>query len=65
MPDNSSTMLLADYRELTDDEMIHIPLQVLVKLDGRVPHDMPIINGDNTSLLKPLYYSSASSSVST
>ena len=40
-----------DYRQLSEDEMRHVNLPVLVKLKGVVPKDTPVITAENAHIL--------------
>ncbi len=67
MNNNTSYTSKNDYRQLSEDEMIHVNLPVLVKLKGVVPKDTPVITAENAAILddicKQTSYSSSSSSV--
>lgn len=40
-----------DFRQLSEDEMTHVKLSVLVKLKGVVPKDTPMITAENADIL--------------
>ena len=42
------------YRQLSEDEMMHVHLPVLVKLKGVVPIDTPIITPANAGILNDI-----------